>query len=455
MRLIRLLGITLLLCFSWSPLAFSWSNHTLITYQLVATTPQIRDGAPVTVESLESFLLANEAAMETFLAQQEQWMRDNLRHYDPRPVALAFKATGKRQDIRQRFAQALRINPNSKLTLYLQYLPGEQHNRPVLNISSVSTLSDPDGLQHGLLAALSEGELVAPKDVVSTASVEPDYGMDIGLFTDSNTDYGKQYGFGKQPFGNPNLEYGTQAPFHMGFYHESKIIFSLARFLTQTYPEYRIQQYKQLAEFAFARGHDYWGWRFMGWGLHYLGDFSNPYHVMPVPGNHTLKTLGVGLMNNLGFPKAQNDAIQLASNRHSVLEDFQNVVMTKAYEDKNLQHPAIQALTHPKQVRAFEDHHIVTIISKHAHDRAHDVHDILETTMPEQYVNDPVVEYSTLNAKESLEETVEQTSGTGGSAKLVSTIADLLGGFSVSGASYVADILKSAELSKSDQKITK
>ena len=43
--------------------------------------------------------------------------------------------------------------------------------------------------------------------------------MDIGLFADNGTDFGQGYGFGIQPFGNPNLEYSSQAPFHMGFYH--------------------------------------------------------------------------------------------------------------------------------------------------------------------------------------------------------------------------------------------
>nr|MDT0253957.1 hypothetical protein [Endozoicomonas sp.] len=434
----------------FSAQVFAWSNHTLVTYPLVATLPQVRDAAPVAVESLDSFLMANEKALETFLDQQESWMRENLWHYAPRPDALAFKAKDSRKDLRSRFTQAVRINPNAKLPLYLQLLPGDKRQQPEIDFASVSTLADSDSLEGVQFVQLMPGAKVAPLDVVSTASVEPDYGLDIGLFTDSNTDYGKVYGFGEQPFGNPNLDYSTQAPFHMGFYHEASIVYAFGGFLKRTYPEYRIQLYKQLSEFAFNQGHDYWGWRFMGWGLHYIGDFSNPYHVMPVPGNSTLETLRVGLLNIIGFPTAQENAIQLASNRHTVLENFQSLVMTQAYLEQNLEHPTIQALTRQGEARKFNNHHIVTVMSQLSYDKGHDIHNVLERAMPENYVNDPAVEFSELNARASLQETVLQTSGEDGFNALIDVITDLLEGFSDNGASYIEAIL-SVDNSSNDQ----
>lgn len=430
--------------------AFSWSNHTLVTHQLLATLPQVRDAAPANVESLESFLLANEKELEGFLGQQEQWMRENLWHYAPRPQELAFKATGSKDDIRTRFAHAIRVNPNTKWPLYLQLLPGEKRRSPLIRPRAVSTLKRFDHLVSVQLVQLKAGDKASAIDIVTTAADEPDHGLDIGLFTDSNTDYGRIYGFGKQPFGNPNLEYGTQAPFHMGFYHESSLIYAVGGFLKQTYPEYRIQLFKQLSEFAFRQGHDYWGWRFMGWGLHYLGDFSNPYHVMPVPGNSTMTTLWVGLKNMMGFPQGQDEAIQLASNRHTVLEDFQSQVMSQAYQEKNIQHPTIQALTRQKPARVYEDGHIVTVISQQAYDKAHYVHEVLEQTMPGKYVDNPLVEYSELIARSSLQTTVLKTSGEDGYNQLIAIISDLLGGFSENGASYVEAIL-SANTFQNDQ----
>ena len=53
-------------------------------------------------------------------------------------------------------------------------------------------------------------------------------GMDVNLWEDSPSAWGPLYGFGKLPFGNPSLSFATQAPFHMGYYHESPLIYAAA-----------------------------------------------------------------------------------------------------------------------------------------------------------------------------------------------------------------------------------
>jgi hypothetical protein len=423
--------------------AWSWSNHTLVSKQLLSSMPEVNSAELVKAETLEFFLLANEDELVGFLQSQEEWMGENLWYYAPRPDALAFTATGNPDDIQMRFLRAIRVNPNAKLPIYLQLLPGDER-AGVASITpdGVSIFKDKAYLHNVQLVQLKEGELVSPLDVSTSANDEPDHGMDIGLFTDSNTEYGLEYGFGTQPFGNPNLEYGTQAPFHMGFYHESSIVYTLGGFLERTYPEYRIQLYKQLAEFAFKNEHDYWGWRFMGWGLHYIGDFSNPYHITPLPGNSTMSTLWVGLQDLTGYPQAKTDSIQLVSNRHTALEDFQSLVMNQAYIENNDQHPTIQALNVPEYVREYEDDHIVTVISELAYVKAQDIHDILAQTMPSNLVNDVTVEYSQLKVKDKLLEMVKEKSGDEGFDALVGAISGLLNDFSHNGASYVRSILK-------------
>lgn len=72
--------------------------------------------------------------------------------------------------------------------------------------------------------------------MIASANDEPDFGMDIGLFADNGTDFGQRYGFGQQPFGNPNLDYGSQAPFHMGFYHLDWLTRTAQPSLLRTYP---------------------------------------------------------------------------------------------------------------------------------------------------------------------------------------------------------------------------
>jgi hypothetical protein len=180
----------------------------------------------------------------------------------------------------------------------------------------------------------------------------------------------------------------------------------------------------------------------MGWGLHYIGDFSNPYHITPLPGNSTINTLWVGLQDLLGYSQAKTDSIQLVSNRHTALEDFQSLVMNQAYIEKNDQHPTIQALNAPENIRKYEDDHVITAISELAYLKAQDIHDILAQTMPNKLVNDATVEYSQLQVKDELIEMVRAKSGEEGLGILVDAISDLLNDFSHNGASYVRSILK-------------
>ncbi|WP_067514964.1 hypothetical protein [Endozoicomonas ascidiicola] len=436
----RFLTITLSLILSTQ--AIGWENHTLVTHPMIASLPEVKEADSVKVESLDSFLLSNEQGLESFLEQQEQWMRSELWHYDPRPDDLAFVATGEARDIRDRFARAIRINPNTRWALYLQQLPEHPRQPSTITPAEISTLQDPAWIENLRLTRLHPGEMVSPVDVVSTGSDEPDHGLDIGLFTDNQTEYGKVYGFGVQPFGNASLEYGTQAPFHMGFYQEGELVYTFASFLKRTHTEYRIQLFKQLSEFAFAQGNDHWGWRFMGMGLHYIGDFSNPYHVAPIPGSGSLATVWVGLQSMLGFTQAQDEAIQLASNRHAALESFQSAVMTKAFKEGDHGHSTFMSLSKGGTVRQFEDGDIVNVFAKSGFDQAEDTYQALAKAMPYQFVDDPAIEYTDLNIDEhQLMETVRKTSGDEGYSALTAQISDLLVIFSRNAASYINGIL--------------
>jgi hypothetical protein len=432
------------LCAAAMP-ALSWSNHTVVSQTLLASMPAVQNAKQVKVETIETFLLANEDKLETFLADQEIKMQSTLWHYAPRPDALAFKSTGDVTTIRKRFTQAIRINPHLKMPLYLQLLPGDKREAAAIAPQDVTVFKNYHYLENVQLVQLAAGDMVTPLDVATSANDEPDHGLDIGLFTDSNTDYGLEYGFGPQPFGNANLEYGSQAPFHMGFYHESTVLYTLGAFLKQTYPEYRIQLFKQLAEFAFDNGHDYWGWRFMGWGMHYIGDFSNPYHITPIPGNSTFETLFPGVLGLAGFPKAQQEATQLVSNRHTVLEDFQSLVMTTALLEGNHDHKTLKALHVPEQIRVYKDSDVVGVFSQTSYDKAEHIDDVINQTMPAKFVSDPNIEYSDLGVKTQLIDIVKEQSGEQGFDRLIDAISDLLSDFSHNGASYVEGIINKKE----------
>ncbi len=430
-------------CLLLSSQVLAWANHTLISQGMLKSMPEVTQAQPVKVETLEAFLMDTEADLVNFLAQEEAWMTQNLRHYAARPAALAFKATGNESDIRQRFSHAIRINPNTPLNLYLQLTPGQDRaTASKAHAADITVFKDHSYLDGINIVKLTAGQIVAPLDVVVSANDEPDHGLDIGLFSDSKTQYGQQYGFGPQPFGNPNLAYGTQAPFHMGFYHEADIIFAAGGFLKHTYPEFRIHLFKRLAEFAFESNHPYWGWRFMGLGLHYVGDFSNPYHVTPVPGNSTISTIWVGLLNILGVNGPQKDAIQIVSNRHTAIEEFQEEIMIQAIKNKQDEHPVLQAVIKPSSVGEYQHNFIIDVFAKGAYEKATQLDEVILQTMPHQYVADVEVEFSSLPERHQLVQKIREHKGQSAVNTLNSTLAELLKLFGENGKSYVQGILK-------------
>jgi hypothetical protein len=420
----------------------AWTEHPLFSSPVLSTMPEVRDAQPVKVESLAAFILAEEKGLEKVLAAEETWARNNLPWYMPLPDTLSFKATGNPQDIRERFCHAIRINPQARLRSYLQLLPGEDvKGRSPLTANDLTFLHDTSDWRHTTFVALQDGAMVRPLDVAVTATDEPDLGLDIGLFTDNDTDFGKLYGFGTQPFGNPHLEYGSQAPFHMGFYHEAKIMYLLAGFLKKTYPEYRIHLYKTLSEFAFQTGHPYWGWRFMGWGLHYLGDLAQPYHATVLPRVSTARALWINTEDMIGVHAPKANAIQLVSNRHLALEKFLQIVLQRAYREQQLDNPILVALRSAGASPPYEDRIPRAVVTKLAHAKAAETDKVLAEDMPKQFVSDPRFELGTSAELEQIVERMRAEKGQAAIDKLTLLTADLLAPFAVYGRSYVRTIL--------------
>jgi hypothetical protein len=390
----------------------AWTEHPLLLNKALKGLPIWTKMDSVETRSLRSFLIDTEKELVTFLADQEKWSQANLPNYAKCPEILVFKATGNPDDILNRFYSAIRINPNAKIPLYLHLLPDQNAGtRPVAQPADITTMKDISLMIHTTYVYIREGESVSPFDVLITASDEPDYGFDLGLFEDNKTAYGKQYGFGDQPFGNPNLEYGSQAPFHMGFYHEAAILYKFGAFLKQTHLDYRIFLYKALSEFAFSHHQPYWGWRFMGWGMHYMGEVSMPYHMKPLPGVSTLRMMWINLKSMLGMPRAQKKAVQLVSNRHAVMEDFQQQSMRKAYLEHNNSFPLFQALENPLPMVPFSYDFLIHVASDHSANNAKTIDRALKKNMPRVLVSDPAVEANDRAETKKILEVMTQEKG--------------------------------------------
>ena len=420
----------------------AWSEHPLITYPVLSGMPEVSDAAPVPVESIESFVGAEGKGLEKLLAAEEAWAKGHLSWYPPLPESLVFKAEGSPDNIRERFCHAIRVNPRMKFPLYVQLVPSEQKPaEPLLLPSDISFLKDTSDWGSTSFIALQAGQRLRPLDIAVSASDEPDLlGLDIGLFEDNQTDFGKEYGFGPQPFGNPNLEYGSQAPFHMGFYHESPVIYFFAGFLKKTLPEYRIRLYKRLAQFAFETGHPYWGWRFTGWGLHYLADLAQPYHSTVLPGVGTTYALWINTIDMAGIHGPKNDAVQLVSNRHTALEKFVQVILRRAYLNGETDNPILVALRFAPDVPSYEDSVPRDVIARLSHEKSEKPDETMEDTMPKKFVSDPSFELGTSAERAQIVEEIREEKGVGAAGKLTLLVRDLLQPFAVQGKAYVRAI---------------
>jgi hypothetical protein len=374
--------------------ANAWSNHALGTWPALAPMPELSTMPLAKAETLSAYLAAQGPAVAALLAQEEAWARRSVPEYPPRPDALAFHSEGATAtELVARFVAATRISPQSRLALYLQLPPGgNPMGRLPLPAAAVTTFEHSESSRLDAFVALLEGEPVPVVDVIASASDEPDYGLDIGLWNDDSTRYGQTYGLGKQPFGNPAVPFSSQAPMHMGFFHEGAIVYAAAPFLRRTFPEYRAHLWQSLAAQAFRNGHPYWGARFAGWGLHYAQDLTQPYHARVLPGAGTMRMLWINALDLAGVHGPKDRVIVFITNRHLALENFQLHWLHDALLHGNANDAALKALrgnAAAAPLPPYRDDSLREVISRQSYDAADALDAVLTATLPTRYTTDP------------------------------------------------------------------
>ena len=332
-------------CLACQPLsALAWSNHSLGSQLALQALPELQ--RTLRYESLQDFLDAQAPAIEQLLDEQEAFARAHFPNYPARPDALRFSAAATpAHERRSAFLHALRVNPQVRLAGFVQQLPGQtDEGRARLAAEQVLVFRKIGPWSHWRYLALQPGDTVGAAQVLSSAADEPDYGHDINLFSDNPGEVGGQYNFGEQPFGDARFEYSSQAPFHIGYYHEPELVFQAAPYLRRTLPHWRIYQYTGLARLALASGHDYWGYRFLGWALHYMQDLTQPYHAKTVPGFSTPELMLIALQGALGYPADRLAAIARVADRHTAIEEYQLERMQQLMGEQAVS-PLLQAYT--------------------------------------------------------------------------------------------------------------
>jgi hypothetical protein len=386
----RLVGLITTLHMLQSTVVHAWSDHASLAWPLLRVMPEVQNAEPLRVETLNEFVVAERTAIAELLAQHEDWALQNLEHYAALPTELVFDPAAADADLEIAFLNAIRINPTRSYQPYRQLMSFEPktEQETLIAVSELTFLQGTIASNDSRYVSLASGDFVSAAAVVSTASDEPDFGLDIGLYADNGTEHGKRYGFGNQPFGNPNLEYGSQAPFHMGFYHLDWLTSLAQPGLLQTYPLYRTELYRKLAILAFRTGHDYWGWRFMGWGLHYVGDLAQPYHAVPLPDTGILESLWIVATGKTG------EALQLVSNRHGVIEAFQKAIVSQALVRQDWTQSTLQEVARLSPSAAWAQNTLIDELTQDSVAGAAGLDQALVKYAPPKLVSDPAFEFS-------------------------------------------------------------
>jgi hypothetical protein len=129
----------------------------------------------------------------------------------------------------------------------------------------------------------------------------------------------------------------------------------------------------------------------LGWGLHYLQDLTQPYHSTLVPNVSLTKIILVWLQNSIINHTQEKNLIQLISNRHVTIENYQyNLVknmLEKGYQSNLLQ--AIEDYQHDRVYPAYTDQYPRDTIAKESNAAAAEVDSLIKQTFPKKYVQDP------------------------------------------------------------------
>lgn len=312
-----------------------------------------------------------------------------LSYYAPLPDSLYFNPVLSGDALVESFLKALRVNPSYRFLLFYQPRANEARptGKPDIDTAVIDVFNN--RFPNSPFIGLAENESIPVCDVVASASDEPDYGLDLGLFEDNKTPYGAQYGFNIQPWGNPALLYGSQAPLHMAFPWEDPIIKLVAPWTQQSLSAYRIHQFTTLARFAFQAGHPYWGYRFAGIALHYLQDLAQPYHARLFPGKSTLALLA---LNMFGSQKQKDDAVVILSNCHLAFEDYVYDILAEEVNSE-IHQKAIKALSQSAKIIEYRTMYGYDVVALQAYKVGNMLDRMIASQFPKHIVNDPGYDY--------------------------------------------------------------
>lgn len=117
-------------------------------------------------------------------------------------------------------------------------------------------------------------------------------------------------------------------------------------------------------------------------------------HASILPGLHTLRMLGINAVAMAGWEQPKADAVTLISNRHAVLESWQQQRMAEAYRQRRMDDALLAALRDAGSDREhwrYLPANLRAMVSRQAFDAAAALATQLERSFPARYTADPAV----------------------------------------------------------------
>lgn len=288
--------------------AWAWGSHFLIADGALQHPAADYADDLVAAETLDAFVAATAQDLPAVFEGYYDWLqaRGSQRFarvpFDPANPTVA------------EFLHAARLNPKAQFPLTQRPIPGgARAGEPMdaLDVSPYLALIKPPFARD--FDRVEPGQQVTAGSVLSTFADEPDWGFDHELWGFAD------YGYGEIPYGKPEGE-SSKAAFHVLYAHENFLVRMSAPEILEGMTADRVEMFLRLSSFAFARGHDYWGYRFAAWASHFAQDLAQPYHAMALPS--VRMTFYIRYVLSPRKPELKRRATQLTLNRHFLYEDY-------------------------------------------------------------------------------------------------------------------------------------
>jgi hypothetical protein len=126
----------------------------------------------------------------------------------------------------------------------------------------------------------------------------------------------------------------------------------------------------------------------------------------------------------LGFAKSRDNAVQLVSNKHTIIEEYQWQELRRAHQANESEHPFIMALQQGGDVIGFNSDFVREVASRRAVAQSREFDRVIKRNMPSYMVSDPRIEVSQLPEISRIVEIVAEQNGARSTDELNRIIAD-------------------------------